>query len=114
MANTVVYLLHLKTKLGHAQHYIGLAKDLEYRISQHKRGAGSAFTKECVRLGIEFDVSRTWSGNRRLEWRLRTSGNHVRLCPICNPTGYHRRGNRYNENGDIKFKGGRKHVRTKG
>ena len=86
----MVYLIHLKEKLHHAQHYIGFVDEpkhkLKRRVEYHKSGKGSKFLKAVAEAGIEFDVMRTWKdGDRIFERKLKNQKNAKKLCPICNP-----------------------------
>ena len=79
-----VYLLHFAEKYYHAQHYLGFTEDLEARIERHKTGNGSPLVRAVVNAGIEIELARTWSGDRKLERRLKDRHNTPKqLCPIC-------------------------------
>jgi hypothetical protein len=43
--------------------------------------------------GIDWQLARTWLGDRDLERRLKRQHNAPRLCPVCNPEGWKQRGN---------------------
>ncbi len=80
----VVYLIHLERPYRHARHYLGFTADLSRRISEHRCGAGSPLLRAAGSVGIDFEVVRTWPGDRRLERRLHNYKNTpARLCPVC-------------------------------
>lgn len=80
-----VYLIHFKTKFRHAKHYIGFCEEgnLESRMQRHRSGDGAKLLRAVVKEGIEFDVARTWQGDRDFERRLKKRKNASRLCPVC-------------------------------
>lgn len=85
-----VYLLHFEEPIGdlnnprgQARHYLGYTDDLEQRLQAHRAGNGSAIMAEVARLGIEWQLARTWNGARDLERRLKNQHNGPRLCPLC-------------------------------
>jgi len=47
-----VYLIHLESKIAHAQHYIGWAKFYIQRVRHHRNGTGAKFLAEAVRREI--------------------------------------------------------------
>jgi predicted GIY-YIG superfamily endonuclease len=81
-----VYLIHFKTKLYHAGHYIGFSKCLDFRISCHREGSGARLIRVITRLGIPWIVIRTWEvdGQGYERW-LKRQKHASRFCPICNP-----------------------------
>ena len=86
-----VYLLHfarpigdLSNPRGQAQHYLGFTHDLEGRLAAHRTGNGSAIMAAVTRLGVGWELARTWDGDRGLERALKNQHNGPRLCPICN------------------------------
>jgi predicted GIY-YIG superfamily endonuclease len=82
-----VYIVHLDSKLAHAQHYIGYAEDVYRRIGEHKKGQGARMLQVCVERGISFQLARVFpKRNRGFERRLKNRRNSRVLCPICNPT----------------------------
>lgn len=86
MSQQTVYLLHFSDRInpGHpTQHYLGYAEDLERRIKEHRVGRGSRLCEVAKERGISFVVSRTWSGDRRMERTLKDRHNAPLLCPIC-------------------------------
>jgi predicted GIY-YIG superfamily endonuclease len=85
-----VYLLHLKTPMHHARHYLGWTDDLVGRMLLHLEGNGARFTQVCVERGITFALVRTWEGEgatRSFERQLKNCKHTPRLCPVCNPDG---------------------------
>lgn len=84
--NGSVYSIHFErpiSDVNHCRHYLGWAKDLESRIAQHKAGTGARLCQVAIEQGINFDVVRTWQGDRKLERKLKNLKNSPRLCPIC-------------------------------
>jgi predicted GIY-YIG superfamily endonuclease len=84
----MVYLIHFKTPLKHASHYIGFTETpetLERRIDHHRKGSGAKLMRAVVEAGIEFEVVRTWDdADRDFERKLKNKKNSRILCPICN------------------------------
>jgi predicted GIY-YIG superfamily endonuclease len=78
-----VYLIHLESAIAHSQHYIGWTKHLSERIAHHKNKTGARFLQVAVELNIDFDVVRTWEGDKNLERKLKNQKNARRICPIC-------------------------------
>lgn len=79
-----VYLIHLSKPIAdHAQHYIGWAKHLEARINHHRNRSGARLLQVAVDLHIDFEVVRTWEGDRQFERKLKNRKNARQLCPIC-------------------------------
>lgn len=78
-----VYLIHLKTKIGHAQHYIGWALNVKGRLFHHRKGKGSRFLAAANSLGIDYDVVREWPGDKQFERQLKNRKCAPRYCPIC-------------------------------
>ena len=79
-----VYLIHLASPIAdHAQHYIGWAKHLEARISHHRARTGARLLQVAVDLKIEFEVVRTWEGDRHFERKLKNRKKARMLCPVC-------------------------------
>lgn len=64
------------------QHYVGFTEDLEARIQAHMCGDGAKLVRVCWNAGIPFELARTWSGDRRLESRVKNYS-AGRLCPRC-------------------------------
>ena len=79
-----VYLIHFDKKLSHAQHYLGYTGgDLDVRLERHRAGNGARLMEVCKERGITWRLVRTWSGDRKLERRLKNQKNSPKLCPIC-------------------------------
>ena len=83
-----VYLLHFERPIcptRPCQHYLGWALDLDTRIADHRAGRGARLTQVALERGIEFEVVRTWPGDRTFERKLKHRKESPRLCPICFP-----------------------------
>lgn len=78
-----IYLLHLNSPLVHAKHYMGYTDDLDARLERHQIGNGARMLAVCIERGIGWQLVRTWTGDRRLERRLKNRRDAPRLCPIC-------------------------------
>lgn len=84
-----VYLLHLDPGVdrGHgvmSRHYLGWTLDLDNRIAEHQRGAGSPLVAAAVANGSTVTLARTWENtDRNHERRLKNQKMAPRLCPIC-------------------------------
>ena len=78
-----VYLLHFSRPLHHARHYLGSTSDLDARLAQHRAGRGARLLEVVIGLGITFEVTRTWDGDRQLERQLKRRKASPRLCPVC-------------------------------
>jgi predicted GIY-YIG superfamily endonuclease len=87
----MVYVLHFKTKLKHAGHYIGYAQDVLARLAQHRAGHGARLTQVLNEQGIEYEIALVMEGDRTLERKLKNCKNVKRYCPICSelPVHYH-------------------------
>jgi predicted GIY-YIG superfamily endonuclease len=84
---STVYLIHMESRIAHAQHYIGYTRNLSRRISQHANGTGSPLLKAANHRAIKWTVVRTWAqGTRTKERYLKSQKNARRLCPICSLT----------------------------
>lgn len=73
---------------GHAKHYLGYvqggAENVDRRLREHLRGAGSPLVHAAVTRGLEVHLARTWtSSDRDTERRFKNSRNVPRLCPRC-------------------------------
>lgn len=82
-----VYLICFNRPYKHARHYLGWAKHLEERIEHHRAGTGARLMQVVTEAGIDWDVVRTWEGDRHLEARFKRARHSHRLCPRCNPRG---------------------------
>ena len=78
-----VYLLHFSERFKHAGHYLGFAEDLEARLERHRAGRGARLVEVITEAGLDFQLVRTWNGDRVLERQLKRQKNGPRLCPIC-------------------------------
>ena len=88
MAQTsTVYLLHFSEPLHHARHYLGSTANLDARLAEHRSGQGARLMEVVTGLGIGFELARTWTGDRKLERKLKRQHNAPRLCPNCRGTG---------------------------
>jgi len=88
-----VYLLHFVTPLKHAKHYLGFSENLDKRLTDHLCGQGARLMEVCFERGIEWKVARTWSGDRKLERRLKNRKEAPALCPLCSGKKALKRGN---------------------
>lgn len=85
------YLLHLKTPLGHARHYLGVTTNLAKRLKLHATGRGANMlrvAKERQGKAFGFTLARTWDipvdmTPRAYEIKLKNRGSGARSCPIC-------------------------------
>jgi len=79
-----VYLIHFLTPYKHARHYLGYTEDLEQRLQAHRTGNGARLMEVVTDAGIDWELARTWEGDRSLERRLKQGKNACKwLCPIC-------------------------------
>ena len=78
-----VYLLHFSQPFKHAKHYMGFAEDIDTRLERHRAGNGSRLIAVITQAGIDFELARTWVGDRALERKLKQRKDAPRLCPIC-------------------------------
>ncbi len=113
------YLGHIWPPYRHAEHYLGSTIDLRVRWPEHLAGAasydpvthknhgpGARLLAAALYHGCQVELVRVWYGAqaRRLEQRLKQQrqpdADSLRcgaatslkpLCPVCNPTGWHRR-----------------------
>lgn len=85
MKKGIVYLIHFKSKLHHAQHYVGFCEEgnLESRMDQHMSGSGSKLMRAVTEAGIEWHVVKIWEGDRRFERKLKKRHNTKFICPAC-------------------------------
>jgi len=78
-----VYLIHFSAPFKHAKHYLGYAEDLGARIERHRAGNGARLLEVVTQAGIEWELARTWPGDRRVERQLKARKNAPNLCPLC-------------------------------
>lgn len=78
-----VYLLHFSRPYQHARHYIGYTENLNDRLIMHRAGNGARIIEIIIRAGIDFELVRTWEGDRKLERRLKNCKHANYYCPIC-------------------------------
>ena len=89
MRGGVIYLLHFKEPLEHAQHYIGFCHSLEKlpeRLGYHRRGNGSKLLRAVMLAGGDFECVRVFVGSKTDERRLKNRHYAPRLCPMCQPS----------------------------
>lgn len=79
----MVYLLHFNTPYRQARHYLGFSDNLNQRLEAHKNGTGARLMEVINEAGIEWELARTWEGDRKTEKALKRQKNSPRLCPIC-------------------------------
>lgn len=88
----MIYLLHFERPINPdrpCQHYLGYAADVDRRLEDHASGQGSRLTQHALRLGIGWQLVRTWAGEKDTEKYLKTVYRNGRLlCPVCNPTAH--------------------------
>jgi hypothetical protein len=78
-------MLHFKRPWRHARHYVGWTDDLPARLAAHEAGRGARLVAVIIAAGIEFEVARTVTGDRKLERAIKNAGGAVRYCPVCTP-----------------------------
>jgi predicted GIY-YIG superfamily endonuclease len=81
----LVYLLHFSKRYHHAQHYLGWTESLPQRMKAHYAGQGARLLEVVSQAGIDFDVVRTWEGDRQMERALKNRKSSALLCPLCRP-----------------------------
>lgn len=83
-----VYLIHLDEPIaGHAQHYIGKARDIAFRFQEHQHGTGSRLLNAANERGITYRIVRTWAeAPSGFERYLKAWKSARQLCPVCNPS----------------------------
>lgn len=86
LCNGTVYLLHFDRPYHHAKHYLGFTPGMiEDRVREHQCGRGARIIEVITNAGISLELARTWSGDRKLERRLKNRHETPRLCPLCRP-----------------------------
>lgn len=88
-----VYLIHFNRAYKHARHYLGFTEHFDKRITDHLCGQGARLMAVVTEARIEWKVSRTWPGDRKVERRLKNRHNAPALCPICAGKKAMKRGN---------------------
>ena len=81
-----IYLLHFERPICDtrpARHYLGWAKNLDARLTEHRNGTGARLPAAAAERGIGFTVAATWPGDRHLERRLKNRKNAPHFCPCC-------------------------------
>jgi predicted GIY-YIG superfamily endonuclease len=78
-----IYIIHLHTKLGHAQHYVGFTTNYSGRMFHHRNNTGSHFLRVCNELRIKWTPVLKFAGTRTDERRLKNTNNTSRYCPVC-------------------------------
>lgn len=92
---STVYLIHFLTPLAHARHYLGYtqAESVDQRMERHLNGTGARLLQVARERGVKFEIVRTWEGEgRTFERKLKNRKNAPKLCPVCNPGAWERRG----------------------
>lgn len=88
-----VYLLHFERPYPggrRPQHYLGVCRDLEVRVAEHKAGSSkSRLTRACLEKGIGVALVRSWKApypkaafdrERTIKRRKRA---YAAICPVC-------------------------------
>jgi predicted GIY-YIG superfamily endonuclease len=79
-----VYLIHFDKPYKHSRHYLGYAADVDERIERHRSGSGARLLQVVNAAGIEWQLARTWSGDRKFERWLKRKKGAAWFCPACN------------------------------
>src|SRR5437867_3484168 len=80
-----VYIIHLDTKMSHAQHYCGYADDIAARVARHQAGRGARMLQVARERGIKFTLALTLPGwTRSQERMLKRRKQAPHYCPLCN------------------------------
>ena len=84
-----LYILHFAEPLAHAQHYIGIAKNSDQRLKNHKAGRGAKLVHAVHKAGIEItkhelQVFDSYTEAKTIEKRLKNIGRRFKYCPACN------------------------------
>jgi hypothetical protein len=82
----VIYLLHFDRPYRHARHYCGWTTNLSERLACHAIGRGARLLEVVAVEGIDWQLARTWVGDRRRERAIKNQGGLSRSCPICGVT----------------------------
>lgn len=78
-----VYLIHFSVPYRHARHYTGWTTDLEYRVSEHRKGKGSRLLQVCLSNHIEWEISRVWWDVPREKERRVKRQRKSQCCLLC-------------------------------
>ena len=90
---STIYLIHFDPPYKHARHYIGFTTNgVENRMIEHREKRGARLTQVAVGAGCQLLLVRTWQGGRNEERLLKNQKNTPRLCPLCNPQAWQKRG----------------------
>ncbi len=90
---STLYLIHFDPPYKHAKHYIGFTTNgVTDRMKEHREKRGARLTQVAVGAGCQLLLVRTWEGERTQERVFKKQHNSPRLCPLCNPQGWQRRG----------------------
>lgn len=86
----MIYLIHFEHEYKGTRHYLGYteAETVDARLERHRASRGARLLQVLNDNNINYDVVRTWPGDRRLERKLKKQKNARRFCPICNPKKY--------------------------
>lgn len=88
---TFVYLIHFQSPYKHARHYLGSTENLPNRLHLHRAGNGARLLEVISQAQITWRLVRVWQvPDRTFEGQLKHQKNAPRLCPICNPTNWHK------------------------
>ncbi|OHB69012.1 MAG: hypothetical protein A2W17_09685 [Planctomycetes bacterium RBG_16_41_13] len=82
----MVYLIHFDEHFHHARHYIGYtanARTIKQRLACHRNGQGAKILKALNGQGINYEIVRTWQGDRNFERKLKNRKKSRMLCPVC-------------------------------
>jgi predicted GIY-YIG superfamily endonuclease len=90
---STVYLICFNKPYKHAKHYLGFTENLDRRLTDHLCGMGARLMEVVTEAKIEWKVVRTWSGDRKLERRLKNRKEAPALCPLCSGKKALKRGN---------------------
>jgi hypothetical protein len=76
-------LAHIDRRIGSgAQHYLGWTQNLATREKAHRSGRGTPLLREAKRLGVGWEIIRTWNEKTRGDERkMKNGGSLSRFCP---------------------------------
>lgn len=79
-----IYLLHFTSPFKHARHYMGWTDELTERMNAHRKGNGSNLIRHLIKSGLDFEIARTWIGDRNQERYFKNIHKRLSgLCPVC-------------------------------